>query len=100
MKFGFSADTGPIWYDTDMNLTPHLPPETAAKLQEQATAIGKAPEESALRALEEQLAIEPQSPSAMSAEELIAEMRAWAESHRRLPIEADDSRESIYAGRG
>jgi hypothetical protein len=26
--------------------------------------------------------------------------RVWAKSHRRLPHEADDSRESIYAGRG
>jgi len=89
-----------VWYNSDVNLILHLPPETAAKLQEQAAATGKAPEELALRALEEQLAISPQSPSAMSAEEWIADMLAWAESHQRLPIEADDSRESIYAGRG
>ncbi len=28
------------------------------------------------------------------------EFRRWAAAHRRLPYEADDSRESIYEGRG
>ena len=36
----------------------------------------------------------------MSAEQWIAELRAWIASHPRLPYEADDSRESIYEGRG
>lgn len=35
-----------------------------------------------------------------SAEQWIAELRAWIASHPRLPYEADDSRESIYEGRG
>jgi hypothetical protein len=83
-----------------MNLVLHLPPETEAKLIEQATATGTAPEELALRALEEQLAMSPQSPSAISADEWVADVRAWAAKHRYLSGDADDSRESIYAGRG
>jgi hypothetical protein len=83
-----------------MNLILHLPPETEAKLKEQAAATGQAPEELALRALEEQLASAAQSPSALSADDWVADIRAWAESHRHLPGDADDSRETIYAGRG
>jgi len=89
-----------VWYNSDMNLILHLSPETTAKLQEQAAATGNAPEELALRALEEQLAVSAQAPSPTSAADWIADMRAWAESYRRLPIDAHDSRESIYAGRG
>jgi hypothetical protein len=35
-----------------------------------------------------------------SAEQWIAELRAWISTHAQLPHEADDSRESIYEGRG
>jgi hypothetical protein len=41
-----------------------------------------------------------ESPTPMSSEQWIAELRAWIASHPRLPYEADDSRESIYEGRG
>jgi hypothetical protein len=83
-----------------MSLILHLPPETEAKLKEQAAATGQAPEELALRVLEEQLVTPAQTALPASADEWIADIRAWAESHRRLPRDADDSRESIYAGRG
>jgi hypothetical protein len=83
-----------------MNLILHLPPETEAKLKEQAAATGKAPEEFVLRALEEQLANSAQSPSALSADEWVADIRSWAEDHRHRSGDADDSRDSIYAGRG
>ena len=90
-----------------MNLILHLRPETEAKLKEQAAAGGKSPEELALIALEERLAAgfgqpaEAQtSQDPISAEEWMADFRKWAESHRRLEHEADDSRESIYVGRG
>lgn len=33
-------------------------------------------------------------------ERWIRELRGWAASHEPLPYEADDSRESIYEGRG
>ena len=52
--------------------------------------------------LREELELNEQHETARceSAEEWIADFHAWAESHRHLPHEADDSRESIYAGRG
>jgi len=40
------------------------------------------------------------SPDEMPTDQWIAEFRAWAASHRSLPTIADDSRESIYEGRG
>jgi hypothetical protein len=54
----------------------------------------------ALEALQEQLSLSSPSAALLSADEWIADIRSWAESHRRLPHDADDSRESIYAGRG
>lgn len=41
---------------------------------------------------------EPPTPT--SAEQWIAELRAWIAGLPRLPYEADDSRETIYEGRG
>jgi predicted transcriptional regulator len=83
-----------------MNLTLQLSAELGAKLREQAKAAGKAPEQLALQALEDQLNVEPLAVVTLSPEQWVADFRAWAEGHRRLPHEADDSRESIYAGRG
>jgi hypothetical protein len=83
-----------------MKLTIQLTPETEAKLRDQAALVGKAPEELALEALEERLAATVSGPTAVPAEQWVADFRAWAEGHRRLLHEADDSRESIYAGRG
>jgi len=83
-----------------MNLILHLTPETEAKLVEYAATTGKAPEELALRALEEQLAISAQPPSAISADEWVADIGAWAAGHRSRSGDANDSRESIYAGCG
>ncbi len=50
-------------------------------------------------ALDNQLQSETSLPD-LSAEAWAEEFRRWAESHRRLPQEADDRRESIYEGRG
>lgn len=90
-----------------MNLILNLPPGTEQLLRQQAAAVGAPPEEFALRALEAQLAAAKQNgppvlpPSEeLSAEEWIADIRQWAESHRRLDHEADDSRESIYSDGG
>ena len=42
-----------------------------------------------------------QTPAAsLTAEEWCERFETWAASHRDLPHEADDSRESIYSGRG
>jgi len=87
-----------------MNLILHLSTETETKLKEQAAAMGKAPEEFALIVVEERLAAGPNALQAaaepISPEAWVADIRLWAESHRRLDHEADDSRESIYGGRG
>ena len=39
-------------------------------------------------------------PIESSAEDWCEQLEAWAESHRALPHEANDRRESIYEGRG
>lgn len=54
-------------------------------------------------AIDEQLqAVEPamSSGAEVSPQIWAEEFRRWAAGHRRLPREADDSRESIYEGRG
>lgn len=40
------------------------------------------------------------SKPARTPEQWIAEFNAWASSHKHLSYEADDSRDSIYEGRG
>jgi Arc/MetJ-type ribon-helix-helix transcriptional regulator len=50
-----------------------------------------------LRSEVRQQAQEP--ADALTAEEWCERFETWAASHRQLPHEADDSRESIYAGR-
>ena len=77
-----------------MDLVLSLPPEIEAKLLEQSALTGEIPERLALRALEEQLLLGEQPAAALSAEEWVADVRAWARSHRRLPFDADDSRET------
>jgi hypothetical protein len=42
----------------------------------------------------------PGPPPGETAEEWIARLRAWAESHPKRDIVIDDSRETIYEGRG
>jgi len=83
-----------------MNIVLQLSPETEAKLLQQAVLVGKPPEELAMKALEEQLATESPMMETQTAQQWVADFHRWAESHRRLPHEADDSRESIYEGRG
>ena len=83
-----------------MNLVLQLSPEIEAKLLQQAVLVGKPPEELAMKALEEQLAVEGPVMEVQTAQQWVADFHRWAERHRRLPREADDSRESIYEGRG
>ena len=42
----------------------------------------------------------PGPPPGETAEEWIARLRAWSEGHPKRDIEIDDSRETIYEGRG
>ena len=86
-----------------MTLLIELTPETEARLRDQAAAMGKDMETIAREAIEDTLAVQDDSDSRqanLSVERRIAELRAWAASHRKLDHIADDSRESIYEGCG
>ena len=83
-----------------MTLQIGLSPETEAHLLERATAAGKDPVAYVLDAVHEKLAREPRGNGSASADEWIARWRAWAAGHRPVATLVDDSRESIYAGRG
>ena len=79
-----------------MTLTIDLPAETEARLRERAAAVGKDPATFVLDVVQEELATEPVASNAQR----ITALRAWAARHAPLSYEADDSRESIYEGRG
>lgn len=87
-----------------MTIHINLPPETEAELRERAAAVGKDLASFVREAVEEKLAepgegAEGTGRASLTADQWIAELRAWAASHRRLNHFVDDSRESIYAGR-
>ncbi len=87
-----------------MNIRLNLSPEFEARLRERAASLGKAPEAFVLDVVQEELATSEtpgereHSPS--QSERRIAKLHAWAKRQPHLPYEADDSRESIYEGRG
>jgi hypothetical protein len=84
-----------------MTLTLSFPPETEAKLRQRAAAADKDVETLVREAVDEKLAAEgPVGPEGKTGEELAAEFLAWVESHPPVTHFVDDSRESIYAGRG
>lgn len=53
-----------------------------------------------LRAESQPAKLIPSQDDQQSIEDWCNRFDAWADSHQRLESEADDSRESIYAGRG
>lgn len=82
-----------------MTLQIPLSPETEARLRERAAAAGKDLTTFVLDAVEE-IAAADDGAGELSATEWSQQWHAWAASHRTLDRPADDSRESIYAGRG
>ncbi len=81
-----------------------LSPDKEARLRERAAAAGKDVTEYVLAVVEEDLAMTepepaPQADTPLKRDQWIKEFRAWVASHPRLDYLADDSRESIYAGR-
>ena len=60
--------------------------------KDEATLVGEA--------VEEKLAPSGAAPGGRTADQWEAEFKAWVASHRPVPHFVDDSRESIYAGRG
>jgi hypothetical protein len=81
-----------------MSVTLHLTPDLERRLREQAAGRSQSLEEYLERLAEESLRAES-SPPPRTADQWEAEWRAWAAGHATLPTAADDSRESIYAGR-
>jgi len=82
-----------------MSITLQFNNEIEQKLQEAAALHGLTVEAYVQRLVEQSVAVS-QPAHTMPLEEWQAEFRAWIASHKPLPHEADDSRESIYAGRG
>lgn len=87
-----------------MTLQISLSDDSEARLRQYAAAAGKDVPSVVAEAIEEKLAIygsdgETDSRK-LSPEQWIAELRGWAAGHATLTRVADDSRDSIYAGRG
>jgi hypothetical protein len=84
------------------SVTVELSAETEQKLRDQAAQNGQTIE-AFLRQLAEQAAtvklVGPPS-NRMTPEQWSAEFRAWVASHKPTPGRLDDSRETIYEGRG
>jgi hypothetical protein len=89
-------------------MTLRFPPEVEAKLQERARQTGATVEQLVESAVQEMLERQPmQDPDELSSEEWVKRWKAWVQSMREhvsrtVPpgVVADDSRESIYEGRG
>ncbi len=81
-----------------------LSPEKEAKLRERAAAAGKNVAEYVLEVVEEELAMTteaaPPLDTPQKKDQWENDLDAWAASHPHLAAIADDSRDSIYAGRG
>lgn len=80
-----------------------LSPDTEARLRERAAEAGKDPATYAREALEEKLAASEEKATiavSMAAGQRIEEFLDWVTSHRPINHPVDDSRESIYEGRG
>jgi predicted transcriptional regulator len=82
-----------------MNITLQLDAEVERRLQEAAALNDLTVEAYIQRLVEQSVGVIPKA-NTMPREQWVAEFRAWIASHTPLPHEADDSRESIYAGRG
>jgi hypothetical protein len=78
----------------------NLSPELESRLVEQAAATGKSPDELALEALEEKLAAEPAPQRRRDHTAWRAKLQAWIDLHPVVNHFIDDSRDSIYEGRG
>ncbi len=86
-----------------MTLHIDLAPEDEARLREQAAAAGKDVSTFAQEALQEVLRLEAEADDErprLSREQRLAEFLAWADGAQPLGYIVDDSRESIYEGRG
>jgi hypothetical protein len=89
-----------------MSVIVNLAPDTERKLREVAAHRGLTIEEYLGQLAAESAASTPAAPkpsptpSEQTPEQRVAAWRAWVASHRNQTRVADDSRESIYEGRG
>jgi len=81
-----------------MTLNISFSADAEAKLRQRAAQAGKDLPTFVRDAVEEKLA--SMSPVNLTAEAWSAALHAWASSHAPVNHVVDDSRESIYAGRG
>ena len=84
-------------------VTVHLQPEVEKRLREKAAEQGKSIEEYLSWLADDwyrRAAREPGKPPDLTTEERIALWRTWGERHQSNPGFVDDSRDSIYEGRG
>jgi plasmid stability protein len=87
-----------------MTVSLNLPPQTESELRRRAAQEGKDVESFIREAVEARLAGSaipaPRDPRPLTPAEWIRELREWAASHPTTTHFVDDSRESIYEGRG
>jgi hypothetical protein len=83
---------------TELALKLHLTDQASERLAQRAAAAGKDVAAVASDLIEQ--AVDTDSPNDMPYEQWISEFRAWTSSHQPVGHFVDDSRESIYDGRG
>lgn len=86
-----------------MTLQIPLSPETETKLRERAEAAGKDLATFVREVVEEMVDQDngtPHGNGSLPPDKWSSEWHAWASAHRKLDHAIDDSRETIYTGRG
>lgn len=78
----------------------NVPDTLLSELEKLATLQHVPVAEKTVQLLQQAIGQRPTPGPALSAEEWEIEFRSWAASHKPLPYEADDDRDSIYSGRG
>ena len=83
-----------------MSLILELQPDTELLLREKAASQGIPLDAYVTELIKRDVFVDDQSALSKTPQERAAAWLAWANSHQPLPVIADDSRESIYAGCG
>ncbi|MGH7227216.1 MAG: hypothetical protein ACRELF_28705 [Gemmataceae bacterium] len=78
----------------------NVPDNLLSDLEQLAASDHLSVAEKTVQLLQQAVGDRPSTGQILSVEEWVKEWRAWTASHKPLPFEADDDRESIYAGRG
>jgi thiamine biosynthesis lipoprotein ApbE len=81
-------------------LLDNVPDSLLSKLQQLAALKQISVTEATVQLLQQAVGDKPSTGPTLPPEEWVREWRAWVASHKPLPHEVDDDRDSIYAGRG